>query len=318
MKATFTALLCFFALHSQAQKWAPKGMTRTYVFQATGFGPGRSEIVTWVAEDTMTLKGHLCTIIQPKGMSTNIGNMLISMATYEDSGRVYWYSPVSKDFSILYDFNKKTGESWMIYGIQKPGFGDIGSPDTVSCPLKVTVTDVGTETINGIPLRTMQLKTSPSYMIFEGKVIEGIGHLVRPRPWAAMLQYCSPVADVADDYFGLRCIDNGSIGFHDFKIAPDCEWKSTSINDYKNQNVGIKISPNPSNGQFTISLSESATQKVSVSIFDLLGRLVQTSKQILYNNETVVRLNCANGTYFISIQNDQGLNAREILIVNNQ
>lgn len=310
MKYILSVLLAFCSLQADAQKWAPLGMTWTYLYvgDVWDHSDKSSAVVTLAAEDTITIKGHLCTIIQPKGTGMiDLSNMLNTMATYEDSGRVYWYSPMIDTFTILYDFNKKVGESWQMNGIQK--FDHWGMPsDTIGCLFKVIVMAVGMDTINGIPLRTMELRTTPSYQSFSGKVIEGIGHLDRPRPW--VITACSITSDIAYDYFGLRCIDNGSIGFYDFKTAPYCDWKYTSIENLEHRGNGISISPNPSNGYITIKASEK-NKPTEAMVYNMLGQLVYQSSLTFNHQEATLQLAPLSGVYLLLLDDKKGNVIRE-------
>lgn len=291
MKKLVLFLLVLFCFENmQAQKWAPIGTKWNYThFEAFSSGQWPSE---WKVVDTITIKGKLCSIIQNSIdiFDTN-SRRNHTMITYEDSDIVYWYRPVLHDFTVLYDFNKKVGESWDIRGLQ-PIFP---STDTTVCSIKMTVTKVGIDTINGIPLKTMLTECTPkASSSFGGKIIQYIGNLsnIRPNPDFA----CKPITE-SWDYYGLRCFDNSFIGFHDFQIVPYCDYTATGIAELKNEN-SVSITPNP----FIDLLTIKSTQSATISIMNLLGQSVYHNT---IQNSSPMHINTASwtsGVYWYSIR----------------
>ncbi|MES2480026.1 MAG: T9SS type A sorting domain-containing protein [Bacteroidota bacterium] len=284
----FMIVFVFFlglTMSANAQKWASVGTKWVYT-QAEPFSTATwpSE---WNAVDTITIKGKLCTIIQSKGNPFDTNSKYNrTMITYEDSDIVYWYLPVLKGFTVLYDFNKKVGESWNIEGLE-------AAIDTTKCSIKMTVTKVGVDTINGIPLKTMLAESYPVAYSFGGKIIQYIGNLSNIRPNPCFV--CKPISENFDIY-GLRCFESDSVGFHDFKIVPDCYYATTKINELKNDDI-VSFTPNP----FADVLSIKSMRQVTVSVFNLVG---QTVFRKTIQDGSPIQINTANwlsGIYWYRI-----------------
>ena len=275
---------------ASAQKWAPVGTKWVYT-QLAPFSAAESPS-EWNVVDTITIKDKLCTIIQSKGNPFDtISSYNRTMITYEDSGVVYWYRPILKGFTVLYDFNKKVGESWDIEGLE-------AVIDTTKCSIKMTVVEVGLDTINGIALRTMLTESFPLSFTFGGKIIEFIGNLSNIRPNPCFV--CRPITENYDIY-GLRCFENDSIGFHDFKIVPDCYYSKTNINEIKNENL-VLLAPNPISNVLTVASKKQGL----ISVFNLMGRAVFQGEVKEDTPMYINTINWASGIYWyrVNFQNE--------------
>jgi hypothetical protein len=293
---------------SSAQKWAPLGMTWTYSFVPDYWGPDIYPVV-WEAYDTVFTHGHLCTIVKPKYESLDTFRLArySSLITYEDSGVVYLYSPLTGRFSTLYDFNKKVGEGWEISGIER----EYSRGDTMTCKIAVVVDSIQTVVINGTSLRKLFLSSAPGSLIwsFDGAIIEGIGHLTRPIPWNTCYREpvfegedCGRMWDCANHYFGLRCIDNGELGFYDFKRVPYCDYKRTEIDEQK-QEIACTLFPNPARGFFTIQLKDNAgSGPYFLSVRNQLGQTVFT--QQIKQETTSIEAHWPPGMYFYQLTSE--------------
>lgn len=84
----------------------------------------------------------------------------------------------------------------------------------------------------------------------------------------------------------------------------------TGLAKFENTAVSVGVYPNPTNGEFTLSL----TQETSVNILNGIGQVVYTNK--LTNGETVITLNNQpNGIYFVQLK--QGNNLKTVKVVKN-
>jgi hypothetical protein len=102
----------------------------------------------------------------------------------------------------------------------------------------------------------------------------------------------------------------------------DCELTSDIVNvalglEEILANIDIKVMPNPSNGAFTLYLDGLATEKVNMTILDVVGKVV-LSEQISSFGETRKDVNIsnqANGIYFLQL--NVGESVRTIKLVKN-
>ncbi|GAA4449260.1 hypothetical protein GCM10023092_03090 [Rurimicrobium arvi] len=288
-----------------------------YLAIGDAWNPKDHFITTFKATDTFTVDGHRCTLIRNMtAASTDTSRLALGSGfiTYEEAGVVYLLSPVTKKFTVLYDFNKKAGEGWSIYGMPQ----NLSRTDTVACPISVVVDSVQTVTINGINLKKMFVSNgsgSLSYA-FQGVIIEGIGHTTRPFPWNSCISStpCYHITDCISHYAGLRCIDSGAIGFYDFKTAPDCDWLPTGIKE--EQTGGIyTLLPNPAQDHITMRIgSFSAKTGYRLQVSNLVGQTVHSSS--LNSGETKISIaGWAPGLYFYTVYEDNRLTGTGKLIV---
>ena len=82
---------------------------------------------------------------------------------------------------------------------------------------------------------------------------------------------------------------------------------TTSISNF-NMETGISVFPNPTNGQFTISLS---TDSATITITDILGQAVFKT----HTTQKNVNLHlCHNGIYTINVTTKQGTTTRKLIV----
>lgn len=105
MRTSLLILLMFISFGLHAQKWAPLGSSYTYTLMDQTDMYFKSKPVKWTVVDTVTKKGHLCSILQSE-LSTTPNPLYNKMISYADADKVYWYIPELDDFTVLYDFSK--------------------------------------------------------------------------------------------------------------------------------------------------------------------------------------------------------------------
>ena len=77
--------------------------------------------------------------------------------------------------------------------------------------------------------------------------------------------------------------------------------------------VGIKIYPNPNNGNFTIE-NNSESELISLKVTDMNGKLVYGSN---INNDKIINVNLETlnrGIYLVSIVSEKGIQNKNIII----
>jgi PKD repeat protein len=84
----------------------------------------------------------------------------------------------------------------------------------------------------------------------------------------------------------------------------------------------VNIYPNPSNGQFELTLQSSTPITLTISIYDRIGKLVETLAQsTVVNGQTTISVdlsgfNLADGIYSIVLQSEEGKLTKSILLSN--
>jgi hypothetical protein len=90
-------------------------------------------------------------------------------------------------------------------------------------------------------------------------------------------------------------------------------WQITGIDQVRN-NIGVTVMPNPSNGQFKVSVS-GVSGKVSLTVFDLQGKEVYSKNDESQSSkyETQIDLGkVAKQMYFLRIKSDDGISIQKI------
>ena len=243
-------LLCLFfflivTMGIQGQTWAPAGAKWTFGV-AYAFSPA-IEYREWISTGDTLISGHNCKIIQRNG-GVVAGDISDKLITYEDSDIIYWYN--INQFTVLYDFNKNAGDTWITI--------------TDTCGLLITVDSTGIDTINGFPLKALYISSSD--FAFNGKVLEHIGNIWRPNP--DISYHCFNWVIDANYYTGLRCYEDSAFGFHSFNIAPSCDY-NTGIDEIKNM-LGLSFFPNPTLSELGINSFESEDNS-ELTIYNVLG-----------------------------------------------
>ncbi len=80
----------------------------------------------------------------------------------------------------------------------------------------------------------------------------------------------------------------------------------------------VSLYPNPSNGQFTISINTENANEYIINIFDLSGKLVMTQNQSANAGSTNIAINASNlakGTYVLQMINKEGKRFVNTLII---
>ncbi len=293
-RATLTFGICFITLFSTAQTWAPIGAKWTYAaFNNTN---GNISYREWICVGDTIVGVDSCRIIRRLGfpMDQDIVNQLI---TYEDGNRIYMYNIFSNQFTVLYDFNKNAGDTWIT--------------NVDSCDIVMTVDSTDTELINGNSLKVLYVTSNDPY-VFSGKIIQHMGHLSRPFP--NVVYYCRHCSDDWFVYNGLRCYEDSVFGYHSFNIAASCD-DITSVNE-ENFSKTFTIFPNPSSGLLNIETTFSKKENISISLYNVIGtRLINIEQGPVvgtYNQQLNIE-SLPSSVYFLSIQTDNTTAIRKVV-----
>ena len=91
---------------------------------------------------------------------------------------------------------------------------------------------------------------------------------------------------------------------------------SVSVNDIKNT-TQFTVYPNPANDYTSIAISLDKTEKVILTIVDLLGKEISNEEKMLFSGKTTERLdvsNFQNGVYFINLQVGNKITTQKLVI----
>jgi hypothetical protein len=80
---------------------------------------------------------------------------------------------------------------------------------------------------------------------------------------------------------------------------------------------GLKISPNPSTGHFTIQFTVDALEETFIEVSDLAGKLIRRESVYTHDGENIKQLHLGNaerGVYFLTIRNSGGGKTQKIVI----
>jgi hypothetical protein len=91
---------------------------------------------------------------------------------------------------------------------------------------------------------------------------------------------------------------------------------SVSVNDIKNT-TQFTVYPNPANDYTSIAISLDKTEKLILTIVDLLGKEISKEEKVLFSGKTIERLdvsNFQNGVYFINLQVGNKITTQKLVI----
>ena len=91
---------------------------------------------------------------------------------------------------------------------------------------------------------------------------------------------------------------------------------SVLVNDIKNT-TKFTVYPNPANDYTSITISLDKTEKVTLTIVDLLGKEISKEEKVLFSGKTTEMLdvsNFQNGVYFINLQVENKITTQKLVI----
>lgn len=120
--------------------------------------------------------------------------------------------------------------------------------------------------------------------------------------------------------------DENTVVVHDASIANQYyqefsqRWNDqvpTGIADLNSGDVTISIYPNPNNGSFTVNCSTEKTEKVSMKLFDLMGRVVYSNDSKINSGLSTININIENlskGIYTFAVVTETGKTTQKLVI----
>lgn len=273
----FVGIIFLSNLVTAQGEWAPLGAKWTY-----GIGYVSDASVTYnewqVTGDTL-IQGQLCSVTERIGHEV-VGDNSAILITYESEGIVYWL--VDDSFSVMYDFNKEVGETYIMQ-----------LPD---CNLEVHIDATDTEIVNGMELKVQHVSAEDP-MYYTGTIMEKVGHLTRPHPY--MAEACGTGLFDYNYYSELRCYEDESFDSHFFTPIEDCYAQTLGVKD-EARNLAFEVYPNPAQGRIQIELE--VAEQGQFSLLDISGRKVLAGELGMAQKHTVDVSGLKAGIYLLRVE----------------
>ena len=87
----------------------------------------------------------------------------------------------------------------------------------------------------------------------------------------------------------------------------------------REENLLIRIFPNPNNGQFTLEITTEKPGEASIQIFNLTGSLIAEQKTMYLNGKTTAKISLPDspeGMFYLKLQKEGYLFVEKFLIIN--
>lgn len=264
-----------------AQEWAPVG-TKWYY---SNLDQAWINLVPRVIEsigDTF-IDGHLSKKIIGRcdcGMTINDTNYL-----YSDSSKVFIYNDSISRFTLLYDFNLNSGETWTIIPPNPPD------------SFVVKVDSISNLILNNDTFKVQHVSTTyPAKYEFISTIIENIGSS----------DCLFPQNSLASPGTGpLRCYENPTTGIYKFpnyhfgtSFPCDTTIFLYSIEDINNSN-SISLYPNPTNSKINIQFESKNFSQIN--IYNLFGIKQKVDISVKTNEIELDVNNLKSGVYILEI-----------------
>jgi|WetSurMetagenome_2_1015567.scaffolds.fasta_scaffold231749_1 hypothetical protein len=262
MKNFLIFSFCIFitASFSAQSSFAPLGAKWTYATSLI-VPPGARGPFTITVEAIEEFHGKLCSRIHIPFDSAGPW-IADSMFVYEQNDSVFFWSPYSNKFQLLYDFTAEVGDSWTIGGLR------VTEPAIYGDTLKVTIDSIGSLVLNGDTLKVMHFCCTPNFD-WGKSIIEGIGNNF----------YMIPSFGLYEIGIGeLRCYSDDDQDYHFLGIPCDTVYTGILGTSQIDKENSISITPNPVSNSLHLSVPSEYFNCV-ISIYNMQGQLILTHSQ---------------------------------------
>ncbi len=275
----FTFLIFVFTSHLLAQnkEFAPIGASWFYSFH--------DMVIPVVTYTTLDCYGDTVLLgINAKKIS---GGYIL----YENNKQVFLYQPQINDFTLLYDFNKNTGETW---DVVTPMWG-------IADTFTVIVDSIGIEIINSDTLKVQYIRSLDMPWIFDGKTIEYIGNTT----------YLFPQYGLADPQPGpLRCYEDSDYTYHPFAFP--CDTSYIVGNETIKSNNNFQVYPNPCNDIIYV-INNNSKDCYSFLLINHLGKIIIEGSHIFENEATIDFQGINRGIYIMILKQNENYIYQKII-----
>jgi len=257
-------ILCALAPAQAQLEWAPVGAKYYHSIANFMGSSGNSPYSVHVSEVTgdTIIAGKSCRILVTIAPACNDGYPI--QYTYEEEGRVYFYDTFNEEFSLLYDFNKGPGESWLV----PICFNDFHCERD---SIMILVDSVTHTTVNGLELRTQHVSIDmPGFApgaYPQGKIYQGIGN-------APVLYFYFGACALTVDFFihTFNCYESPTHGIFNFVGGQPCGVYTAAGETHRGP-AQLRLSPNPAWESLRIELPQGG--RGQFALYDAQGRLLR-------------------------------------------
>ena len=113
-------------------------------------------------------------------------------------------------------------------------------------------------------------------------------------------------------------VDNNEIVYLEIDTVGLFATNPLSITDINNTDY-FSVYPNPANNHTNITISSDKTEKVTLTIVDLLGKEIAKREKVIssgVNTETINLSGCQNGVYFLNLKIGNEVTTKKLIITN--
>ena len=287
-----SALLSFFALLFSfqifGQDFAPLGALWFYGESFFEWQMIDIDYLSLTSEKDTSIQNVICHKISKRHML-----MCSNRPKYEflvsRNDSVFFFDEAFNDFQLLYDFNAKKNESWII---------KVKNENQKTDTVLVTVDSISTIRLNETDLKKLYVTYAKNneYYPQPSIIIEKFGdlnYMFNWYPWTSSMACDGNISQ------GLRCYQDNEFGFYSTGIASSCDYVHfwTNISTQESE-PDITIYPNPTTGIIDIYLGNNS--KSIVVLTDILGKPILQKD---FNNSTQLDIGIfQKGLYLLTIK----------------
>ncbi|MFC2114135.1 T9SS type A sorting domain-containing protein [Bacteroidota bacterium] len=282
----------FFSINMFAQDFAPVG-AEWYYTEMFAFS-GDVNFVKLTAEKDTLINGETFRKIIKNHRFICLERPEVEFLLNK-SDTVFFLDTNMIDLHILYIFNAKISDSWVI---------EIMDEEKELDTIRITVDSISTMHINGADLKAMHVtyeKIDENWpATYQSVIVEKMGDILYLFNW-------SPLTHTACDGnypVGLRCYQDAEIGLYSNGKYDSCTYTYDwiGIEEPKSGEV-ISLFPNPSNG--IVQIHVKSAKLLTFELHDIMGRLIHSGS---FTKTTQLDFtNMQKGVYFISVRQDDQL-----------
>ena len=197
-------------------------------------------------------------------------------------------------------YTAPSGAVFTSSGIFMDTITNVGGCDSI-ITINLTVTTINTMVMTSGDTLTAALSGATSYQ------------------WLDCDNGNSPIAGATGQSYVATTSGNYAVVIADnnCRDTSDCiNVMTTSISNDPTLRQNIEIFPNPSNGNFTVTLNGATSTELSLKVVDVTGKLIieRVVTNVTNGLKVPVELDLEAGTYFIKVTSDKSIHTKQLLI----